>query len=62
MLRSIFTNWLTSILGTVAGVPQIIAGITSKPINWQLVITGIGTFVMGLAAKDANVTGGTVKQ
>ncbi len=62
MWNSILKNWLTSLFGTVAGVPQIVEGLTSVPKNWTLVITGLATLILGLAAKQANITGGTVKQ
>lgn len=52
-----FKNWLTSLFGAVAGVPQIIEGLFSKPINWTLVITGISTVILGLVAKDYNTKG-----
>jgi hypothetical protein len=58
----IMKNWLTTLFGGVAGVPQIIEGLMSKPINWSLVITGVSTILLGLVAKDYNTTGGTVKQ
>lgn len=47
-------NWATTTFGTIAGVPQIVAGLTTKPINWQLVITGVATLIFGVVAKDAN--------
>lgn len=55
-----FKNWKTSLGGCVTAVPQIIEGITTH--NWMLVLTGIGSLLLGLTAKDSNVTGGTVKQ
>lgn len=61
MFKSIFTSWWTSAAGTIAGLPQIIEGLSSKPVNWTLVITGVATFLFGLAAKDGNVTGGNVR-
>jgi hypothetical protein len=54
-------NWLTSLFGGIAGVPQIVEGAMSKPVNWALIISGISTVILGLVAKDYN-TGGTVKQ
>jgi len=62
MWQSIIKNWITSVFGTVAGVPQVIEGLTSVPRNWMLVISGVATLALGLAAKQANITGGTVKQ
>jgi len=47
-------NWFTTLFGGIAGVPQIFEGLTTKPINWTLVITGIGTLLLGLTAKDFN--------
>lgn len=55
-----FKNWKTSLVGCGTGIPAIIEGITTH--NWMLVLTGIGTLLLGLSAKDSNVTGGTVKQ
>ncbi len=54
MFKSIFTSWWTSTAGTVVGLPQIIEGLSSKPINWTLVIQGIAAMLLGLAAKDGN--------
>ena len=54
-MNTIFKSWFTSLFGTVAGIPQIIEGLSSKPINWSLVITGIATLLLGLTAKDGNV-------
>lgn len=54
---AVVTNWLTTSLGGIAGVPQIVQGYTSVPKNWGLVITGVATIVLGLVAKDAGTTG-----
>ena len=61
-IKSAIKNWLTSVAGTVAGVPLIIEGFTSIPRDWFKVLTGIGVMLTGLFAKQANVTGGTKKQ
>lgn len=53
-------NWKTTVMGSVAGLPQIITGIISK--DWGSVITGVATILMGIFAKDSNVTGGMVQQ
>jgi len=53
-------NWKTSLLGSLAGLPMIIEGAISK--DWGKVITGVAAILLGLFAKDANVTGGTVQQ
>lgn len=55
MWKSILKNWFTSLFGTVAGIPQIVEGLSSTPKNWSLVISGLATLVLGLSAKDANV-------
>ncbi len=57
MYKSIFGSWFTSLFGTVAGIPQIIEGFSSKPVNWTLVITGIGTLLLGLGSNHGNVSG-----
>lgn len=51
MFKRIIKNFKTSILGSIAGVPQIISGLSTK--NYVEVFTGIATLLMGLAAKDA---------
>lgn len=50
-------NWRTTVLGIFAGIPQIVQGATSKPVNWNLIATGIFTIVGFFFAKDKNVTG-----
>ena len=60
MFKAIVVNWITSLLGGVAGIPQIIEGVTNK--NGWLIVSGVATFALGLASKQANVTGGTVTQ
>jgi hypothetical protein len=59
-IKSIIKNWLTSTIGTITGAPIIYEGIMQR--NWKMVAAGIGALLLGLASKDANVTGGTVKQ
>ena len=51
-MKKLFTNIKTSIFGTVAGLPMIAAGIAEKDI--VKIITGIGTLLIGLYAKDHN--------
>ena len=48
-------NWKTSVVGAAAALPQVIEGATTK--NWSMLITGIATLLLGLFAKDSNVTG-----
>jgi hypothetical protein len=51
----IFKNWKTSTTGIIGAIPQIATGIQTK--NWSLVISGVATILMGLCAKDGDVTG-----
>ena len=53
-------NWKTSAVGVIGAIPQIVEGIQSK--NWSQVATGICTLLLGLFAKDNNVTGGSIVQ
>jgi len=57
-----FVNWATSLLGASAGGVLILDGYTSQPKDWGKIISGILTILLGLFAKDSNVTGGDVKQ
>lgn len=41
-------NWLTTVFGTVAGVPQIIEGLFSVPKDWGKVLLGAGLLIVGL--------------
>jgi hypothetical protein len=52
------TNWKTTLLGLCAGLPQIAAAIwpTIPPEAAQWV-TGISVVLLGILAKDGNVTG-----
>lgn len=56
-------NWKTTIGGTVAALGTVLSASdnhTHKIIG--LIATGLGMLLLGGAAKDNNVTGGTVKQ
>jgi len=48
-------NWKTSILGIIGAAPQIITSIDTH--NNTTLITGICTLLMGLFAKDYDVSG-----
>ncbi len=61
-IKSAITNWLTSVAGTVAGVPMIIEGFSAVPRNWYMIAAGVGAMLTGLFAKQANVSGGTKRQ
>ena len=52
MKNRILVNWFTSLTGSVAGLPQLIEGITTG--NWLLILSGLGTLLLGLSAKDFN--------
>jgi hypothetical protein len=50
-MKHIIKNIKTSIFGSIAGLPIIIEGIQSK--NIIHIISGLGTLLVGLLAKDA---------
>ena len=55
-------NWVTSVLGASLGGTMILNGIAANPDDYSLIIQGCLVLLMGLFAKDNDVTGGTVKQ
>ena len=61
-IKKWIVNWATSLLGSCAGGVLIIDGYTSQPKDWGKIISGVLTILLGLFAKDSNVTGGDVKQ
>lgn len=50
------TNWKTTLFGLGAGALNLFANGT----NWKQVLLTIGLSALGIAAKDFNVTGGSV--
>ena len=50
-MKRILKNLKTSIFGSVAGLPLIVEGIQSQ--NIVHIISGLGTLLVGLLAKDA---------
>jgi len=54
-------NWKTTASGVVAALGQVLP-LFGVPANVGAAISTIGLFLIGLFAKDSNVTGGTVKQ
>jgi hypothetical protein len=56
------TNWATSLLGASAGGTLILDGLSSEPQDWGKVIQGVLLLLLGLFAKDSDVTGGATKQ
>lgn len=55
MFDSIFRSWKTSLLGTGAGLPQVVVGVLTQ--NWLMAATGVFTLLMGFVAKDGDVSG-----
>ena len=55
MFANILRNWFTSVLGGIVGIPEIIAGIQAGDV--VMILKGLAMFLMGLAAKDSNVSG-----
>ena len=51
-MKRFFVNIKTSIFGAVAGLPIIASGVAEKDI--VKILTGIGTLLIGLYAKDHN--------
>ena len=49
-LQSIFGSWVTSLIGSVAGIPEMIEGYSSH--DGTAVIKGLGIFLLGLAARN----------
>ena len=54
-LKSWAKSWFTSVAGGIVGLPQIVQALSGEPINYQLLITGVGSLLLGLAAKDSDV-------
>jgi hypothetical protein len=59
------TNWMTTFGGLLAGIPIIVinSGLVLTPRQTQIlaIIGGVGTLLIGLAAKDSN-THSTMQQ
>lgn len=55
---SFLTNWKTTLFGLGAGALNMFANGT----GWKEVLLSVGLAALGIAAKDFNVSGGTVKQ
>ena len=54
-------NWKTTLAGLLAAAGQIL-GIFGVPVEVGNAVSVIGLFILGIFAKDKNVTGGTVNQ
>lgn len=53
MIHNAVNSYLTSIAGTIVGLPHIIEGFTTK--NWALVVQGIGELLVGLASNEKGI-------
>jgi hypothetical protein len=60
LTSALFKNWLTTVIGLAAGSPVVVDGIQRS--DWKQVWGGIFVVLLGMVAKQANVTGGTKKQ
>jgi hypothetical protein len=58
MLGSFLVNWKTSLIGIVMAAVQLHQG----GMNWKSALMAALMAGLGIAAKDSNVTGGTVVQ
>ena len=58
MLGSFLVNWKTSLIGLVMAAVQMHQG----GLNWKSAVMAALMAALGVAAKDSNVTGGTVVQ
>ena len=56
-------NWKTTVSGILSALPQLLP-LLGFPIPAEVAnsISALGLFLIGLFAKDSNVTGGTVSQ
>lgn len=67
-MTKILVSWKTTITGVGAiagGVVALAHALTSTPVDFNTVMAALGIIsagLMGLVAKDANVTGGSTKQ
>jgi ABC-type proline/glycine betaine transport system permease subunit len=55
-----FINWATSLLGASAGGVLILEGLSND--DYSKVVQGVLMLLLGLFAKDSDVTGGKTKQ
>jgi hypothetical protein len=63
IIKSVLTNWVTSTIGTGVGSPALLdiinsIGTATGP-NWKQDIGPLAIMLLGLAAKDGWITGGT---
>lgn len=56
-------NWKTTLCGALTAIGVYLTNQSDPKMNLiGQILVGAGTFLMGMVAKDNNVTGGTIKQ
>lgn len=58
IIKGFLLNWFTTLAGGLAGVPEIIEGVTAH--DYMKIMKGVALLLLGLVAKDAG--GKTVEQ
>jgi hypothetical protein len=51
-MKKLFTNFKTTLFGSIAGLPLIVEGIQTKDV--VKIISGVSMLFLGLVAKDHN--------
>ena len=54
------TNWQTSLCGLVVAIAEIVPKYFPSLAPYAEIVAPLATIMLGLAAKDKNVTGGTI--
>lgn len=58
IVNMIFGNWRTTVAGAIAAATQLYAAqVVSGHVNWAAIIAAFCTAILGVVAKDHNVTG-----
>lgn len=56
-------NWKTTLCGAITALGVFLTNQSDPKLNIAgQVLVGLGTFLIGLVAKDSNVTGGSIPQ
>lgn len=50
IFKNAFSSWLSTLVGSIAGIPQIQEGVQEH--NTTKIILGVGLFILGLVAKE----------
>jgi hypothetical protein len=53
LIHNALDSYITTVAGSIVGVPDIIEGFTTK--NWTLLIKGIGEFLIGMACNEKGI-------